>query len=149
MVPTLTKTPPAPRWMQRHPAYYVVPENYWKQRACYGLPHPAAGEIAQADFTEFLRANLLVGSQSCPLAIARGRQRDHARRRRQREFDTENPFRLHSTLHRQLLLRLCRDGVGGHMFRRHGEKRTAPSKYWRRRRPIDLIGGKALGVVSV
>ncbi|HNT74896.1 MAG TPA: ABC transporter permease [Anaerolineae bacterium] len=134
-------------------AYYVVPKDYMEtgEIAMFYLTQQP-GEIIQADFFDFLRANLLVKQ---PEAVQRRlyegvnvimRAADGSR-----EMDTENPFNFILPYIASFFFVFIVMGSAGYMLQAvtdEKENRTieilATSL-----RPIDLIGGKALGLLGV
>ncbi len=134
-------------------AYYVVPENYLETgelAMAYLTQQP--GEIAQADFTEFLRANLLVGQpEAVRWRLQEGVNVTMRAADGSREFDTENPFGFILPYIASFFFVFVVMGSAGYMLQAvTGEKENRTIEILATSvRPIDLIGGKALGLLAV
>ncbi len=133
--------------------YYVLPADYLRTghvTLFYADKRP--GEIIRGDFIRFLRANLLVGQ---PEAVQRRIQEGSVSTMRavdgSREFETANPMNFVMPFVVVFIFMFTVMGAGGYMLQAvtdEKENRTieilATSI-----RPLELIGGKALGLMSV
>ncbi|MBN2002298.1 MAG: ABC transporter permease [Anaerolineae bacterium] len=133
--------------------YYVLPEDYLSTgqvTLIYGDKRPS--EIVRGDFVAFLRANLLA------------KQPEEIRRRVQegsvltvsdvegsREFATDNPLNFVLPAAAVLIFMFTVMGSGGYMLQAvTGEKENRTIEILATSiRPLELIGGKALGLISV